>query len=67
MSINISLSKEQAALLLLLIPKLTALASPSVTTSGAVSDKPCYTIAEMFERTKKSTRLALPEGTLLCS
>jgi len=56
MSINVSLSKEQAALLLPLIPKLAAQASPSAATSEAVSDKPCYAIAEMFARTKKSTR-----------
>jgi len=48
MLINVSLSKEQAALLLPLIPKLDAQASPSATTSEAVSDKPCYAINEIF-------------------
>jgi len=56
MLINVSLSNEQATLLLPLIPKLAAQALLSATTSGTVSDKPQYAIAEVFARTKKSTR-----------
>ena len=54
MSINVSLSKEQTALLLPLLPQLAAQALPSATASEADSDKPSYTIAEMFARTKNT-------------
>ena len=69
---SVTLTKEQAAILLPLLPNLAELvtaAQPEETVKGgeAQQEEPSYSISEMFEMKKKNTRSTIAQNYLLVS
>ena len=69
---SVTLSKEQAAVLLPLLPNLAGLvaaAQPAVTANsdGVHQQEPSYSVSEMFEKKKKNTRSTFAQNYLLVS
>lgn len=68
---SVTLSKEQAAVLLPLLPNLAGLvaaAQPGTANGGGVQQQePSYSISEMFEKKKKNTRSTFAQNYLLVS
>ena len=65
---SVTLTKEQAAILLPLLPNLAGLvtaAQPEETAKGG--EEPSYSISEMFEKKKKNSRSTIAQNYLLVS